>query len=245
MDSTELLLVVAVFFVAILYSSVGHGGASGYLAVMALAGVAAVSARPVALSLNIVVAGLAFLQFYRTGYFSWRAFWPFALSAIPLAFLGGAITLPSNIHKWLLGFALLTAAARLTINFASGRDESINYPPIWLALFLGAALGFLSGLTGVGGGIFLTPLLLLAHWAEAKTAAGVSALFILANSVAGLAGNYSQAVALPNAAWYWLMVAIAGGLLGSALGVRYFRGLALRRALSLVLVFAGLKLIFF
>ena len=242
MESTVLLIIVAIFVVAVLYSSVGHGGASGYLAVMAFLSVAPTVTRPTALVLNLFVASIGAIQFYRAGHFSWKLFWPFAVTSIPFAFLGGMITLPTNVYKVLLGLVLLFAAFRLAWSFS--KDVDPVPPKIWIALICGAAMGLLSGLVGVGGGIFLTPLLLLMNWSETKTAAGISALFILVNSASGLLGNYQQVSALPSDVWFWIAAAVAGGIVGSLLGSRKFDSLVLRRVLAAVLLFAALKLIF-
>ena len=242
MDGFEFLIPAAILVVAILYSSVGHGGASGYLAVMAFLSVSPAVTRPTALVLNLFVASIGAIQFYRAGHFKWNIFWPFAVTSIPFAFLGGMITLPTNIYKLLLGLVLLFAAFRLAWSFS--KDVEPAPPNIWIALVCGAAMGLLSGLVGVGGGIFLTPLLLLMNWSETKTAAGVSALFILVNSAAGLLGNYKQVSVLPSDVVLWIGSAIVGGIIGSLLGSRKFESLMLRRVLAAVLLFAAVKLIF-
>lgn len=240
--TTEIALIVtAIFIVAALYSSVGHGGASGYLAVMAFLNVAPGITRPTALVLNLFVASITFVQFYWAGHFSWRIFWPFAVASIPSAFIGGMVQLPTNVYKIVLGIVLLLAALRLA--WKLGFDKETKAPNVAACLAMGAVIGLLSGLVGVGGGIFLTPILLLMSWAETKTAAGVSALFILVNSISGLAGNYQQVSVLPSDVWLWIVAAAAGGILGSTLGAKKFDSLMLRRVLALVLVFAGVKLI--
>lgn len=245
-ESFDVLLVAAIFLVAVLYSSVGHAGASGYLAVMALFSVAGVVTKPTALVLNVFVAIVATAQFYRRRHFDWRVFLAFAASSVPFAFLGGGISLPEHIYKPLLGLVLLIAAVRLAWNFAGGNavEEMVAARPVWLALTLGAVIGLLSGLTGVGGGIFLTPVLLLTRWTETKKAAGISAMFILVNSISGLLGNYAQALLIPANIWMWVAAAVAGGFLGSTLGSTRFNTSTLRRILSVVLLIAGLKLIF-
>ena len=242
MEPTTLLIILAIFIVAMLYSSVGHGGASGYLAVMAFVGVMPEVTRPTALVLNLFVASIATYQFWRAGYFSWRTFWPFAATSIPFAFVGGMTYMPTHIYKLVLGIVLIIAALRLAWKFTA--DAEIKEPKIWIALAIGAVIGLLSGLVGVGGGIFLTPVLLLANWSETKTAAGVSAMFILVNSIAGLAGNYVQVAVLPQNVWFWISAAVVGGIIGSTLGAKRFNSLMLRRVLALVLLFAGVKLIF-
>lgn len=238
----EISIVLAVFVVAILYSSVGHGGASGYLAVMAFLAVQPAVTRPTALILNVFVASIAAFQFYRRGYFDWRVFLPFAAASIPFAFIGGTINLPLEVYRTILGLVLFFAAFRLAWNLSP--DREIIAPKIWIALIVGAFIGLLSGLIGVGGGIFLTPVLLLMNWTEARTAAGVSAAFILVNSLSGLAGNFAQASQLPANVFFWIIAAVLGGIIGSTLGSHYFNTLTLRRVLAFVLVIAGAKLIF-
>ena len=241
MDPTPILIILAIFIVAVLYSSVGHGGASGYLAVMAFLAVAPEVTRPTALVLNLFVASIASVQFWRAGHCSWRVFWPFAATSIPFAFIGGMIKLPTDVYKIVLGLVLLFAACRLAWKFSEELD--VKPPRVWMALVIGAAIGLLSGLVGVGGGIFLTPILLLMDWSETKTAAGVSALFILVNSAAGLAGNYAQVSVLPANVWFWIGAAVAGGTIGSLMGAKRLDSLMLRRVLAIVLAFAGGKLI--
>lgn len=242
MDSIQFLIVFAVFFVAVLYSSVGHGGASGYLAVMALFGVTAAISRPTALALNLFVASIAFVQFYRAGHFDWKIFLPFAASSVPMAFVGGSIQLAEPVYKIVLGSVLILAAIRLAINLKTTREP--RAPKIWICLVIGGVLGLISGLVGIGGGVFLTPILLLTNWTETKKAAGISALFILVNSASGLAGNYAQVLRLPSNVWLWIAVAIIGGIIGSTLGSQKFNSLTLRRVLSVGLLIAGAKLIF-
>ena len=242
MDSIQILIILAVFVVAALYSSVGHGGASGYLAVMALLAVAPEVTRPTALILNLFVASIAFVQFYRAGHFDWRIFLPFAAGSIPMAFLGGSVYLPTTVYKIILGICLFLAAIRLALNLKS--EKEIRAPQIWVCLLIGAILGLVSGLVGVGGGIFLTPILLLMNWTETKKAAGISALFILVNSISGLAGNYAQVLKLPASVYVWIIAAIIGGIIGATLGSRRFNSLVLRRVLAVGLTIAGAKLIF-
>lgn len=241
----EIGIIVAIFVVAVLYSSVGHGGASGYLAVMALFPffIEPSIIKPTAFILNVFVASIGTWQFHKAGYFSWKIFLPFAVTSIPLSFVGGLITLPIATYKIMLGVVLILAALRLAwkLNAAGGEVKVV---PIWVALIIGAFIGLLSGLIGVGGGIFLTPVLLLMNWSETKIAAGVSAMFILVNSIAGLAGNPGQIAQLPQQTLLWLAAAVVGGLIGSTLGSKKFNSLTLRRVLAVVLLFAGAKLLF-
>jgi uncharacterized membrane protein YfcA len=237
-----LLLIVGVFVIAVLYSSVGHAGASGYIAVMSLLSMAPAVIKPTALSLNILVATIATWQFYRAGHFSWRLFWPFAALAVPFAFVGGHLNLPTHLFKMVLGFVLLYSAMRFFIQ--SKQMLQIQEPPRAQALAAGAGIGFLSGLTGTGGGIFLTPLLLFMGWADAKRAAAVSALFVLVNSISGLAGNFSATKSLPPFIIPLLVAAALGGSLGSYFGSRRIQSAAIKKLLALVLLIAGLKLIF-
>jgi uncharacterized membrane protein YfcA len=245
--TSQVLIVLAIFFVAVLYSSVGHGGASGYLAVLALLGIAATTTRPTALILNLFVASIAFVQFYRAKHFDWKVFLPFAAASVPFAFLGGTIHLPTTVYKIILGVVLMLAAIRLAINLKSENEPTA--PNVWLALLIGAILGFVSGLVGVGGGIFLTPILLLMNWTETKKAAGISALFIFVNSASGLVGNWllgkdTQLSNLPTGVWWWIIAAIVGGIIGSTVGSFRFNSLTLRRVLAAGLLIAGVKLIF-
>ncbi len=239
---TLLLLTAGVFVIAVLYSSVGHAGASGYIAVMSLLSLAPVIIKPTALALNILVASIATWQFFKAGHFSWRLFWPFAILAVPFAFLGGYINLPTHTFKVILGFVLLYSAASLL--FTAQRDKQVSEPPRLPAIGVGAGIGLLSGLTGTGGGIFLTPLLLFMGWAEAKSAAAVSALFILVNSVAGLMGYLSNANTLPSLIAPLFVAAALGGVVGSYLGSRRFESAVIKRFLAVVLFIAGAKLIF-
>lgn len=244
MDGTQLSLVsLAVGVVAFLYSSVGHAGASGYIAVMTLAGFAGGEIKPTALILNILVATIGSYQFWRAGHFSWSLFWPFALLSVPAAFLGGALPLPPRVFKPLLGMVLLYSAARLF--FRRADPEEVAPPTKPVALGVGAAIGLLSGLTGTGGGIFLTPLMLLRRWAKTKAAAAVSALFILMNSLSGLLGHFSSGQPIPAVAGILAISALAGGTLGSRLGSQRFPTRTISLLLAAVLIIAGSKLVFF
>jgi uncharacterized membrane protein YfcA len=237
-----ILICLAILAVAFLYSSVGHAGASGYIAVMTLFDLAPVTIKPAALVLNILVASLTAWQFWRAGHFSWRLFWPFAVLSVPFAFLGGYINLPTHIFKMLVGVVLLYSAVRFLIQ--AGPDQEPHEPSKPIALSVGAGLGLLSGLTGTGGGIFLTPILIFRRWARTKTASAVSALFILVNSISGLAGNLSSTRQLPLFALPLVVAAVSGGAVGSYLGSRQFSPNFIKKLLAVVLTIAGYKLIF-
>ncbi len=235
------LLLAAVLVVAFLYSSVGHAGASGYIAVMSLAGLAPEEIRPTALVLNLFVATITFWQFRRAGHFRWALFWPFAVLSIPMAALGGYVHLPTAGFKIAVGVVLLFSATRLFVRPAESAGE--RTPGRAVSLGVGGALGLVAGLTGTGGGIFLTPILVFLRWAPVKTAGAVSALFILVNSAAGLAGNQAAAGALPDYAWMLVIAVVAGGAAGSYLGSRRFDPIVVKRLLGVVLAIAGLKLV--
>jgi uncharacterized membrane protein YfcA len=221
---------------------VGHAGASGYIAVMSLLSLGPAVIKPTALALNILVASIAAFQFGSAGHFSWRLFWPFALLAVPFAFVGGYLTLPDVGFKMLVGIVLLYSAVRLVV--LGSNERPARDPPLGASLAVGAGIGLLSGLTGTGGGIFLTPLLLLMGWARPKGAAAVSALFILLNSASGLLGNFSSTKSLPTFIVPLLVAAGAGGAIGSYLGSRSFDTTTIKRLLAAVLLIAGTKLLF-
>lgn len=236
------------FAVALLYSTVGHAGASGYLAAMALFGSPPAVMRPTALTLNIIVATIGTIRFHRAGFFSWRTFWPFALASVPASFLGGWLALPASFYKAMVGVVLLYSAGRLFFSARRADIQESTLVPIWLALLLGSGIGLLSGLTGVGGGIFLSPLLLMMGWAKTKETSAVSVTFILVNSISGLLGhglvNHVAAInTLPQTAFVWAPAVLVGGLIGTELGTRRLPISGIRRWLALVLVLAGLKLL--
>lgn len=242
LDTESLLLAALILAAALLYSSVGHGGASGYLAAMALFGVAPAVMKPTALALNVLVSLIATLRFYRAGAFSWQLFLPLIIASVPMAYLGGVLTLPPDLYRPVVGVVLIYAAWRFF--FTAGKsDYELAKPSLPLLFVTGLALGFLSGLTGVGGGIFLSPLLLFLRWAPLKTISGISAAFILANSLAGLLGVMSKAPALPPALPLWGVAAIVGGLIGAEFGSRRLGNKTIQKLLAAVLVIAGLKMV--
>lgn len=247
MDPTILLLLASGMLVAsFVYASVGHGGASAYIAAMALAGLAPAEMRPIALTLNILVSALATYKFWRAGHFRWRLLWPFAAVSIPFAYLGGAITLPGNLYKVVVGLVLVYAGWQLWRSFRAGDEiRPVREPAIPLAMAIGAAMGLLSGLTGVGGGIFLSPLLLMLGWAGTKQTSAVAAPFILVNSVAGLAAGFvAGTAALPQSTWALGAAVLVGGWLGAEYGSRRFANPVVRRVLAVVLAVAGAKMVF-
>lgn len=239
---SDLLLALCMAVGAALYSSVGHAGASAYLALMALFGVPPTTMRPTALVLNIIVASFGSVRFIRAGLFRWRTLWPFLLGALPFAFLGGALKLPGDVYKQLVGVVLLLSAARLLWPQEIRALRGTHDPPIWLAILLGAGIGLLSGLTGTGGGIFLSPLLLFMAWSAPKPTSGVASLFILFNSTAGLLGNFASVQQLPANLPLFAGAVLAGALVGTTLGIRLQAPIILK-ALGVVLVVAGVKLL--
>src|SRR5438105_3279748 len=243
MDYTQLVfLCLAIAVIAFLYSSVGHAGASGYIATMTLFGLATTVIRPIALVLNILVATIGSFQFWRAGYFSWKLFWPFALLSVPAAYLGGFLQPSASVLRILIGLVLLFSAVRLI--FRRGDPDQTVAPSKPTAVGVGAGLGFLSGLTGTGGGIFLTPLLLFCQWAHIRQAAAVSAAFILVNSIGGLAGYFAAVHSIPTLGIMLGAAAIIGGIFGSHLGSRHFPVRTISILLAIVLSIAGMKLIF-
>jgi uncharacterized membrane protein YfcA len=243
MDYTSVILLSPVIgVIAFLYSSVGHAGASGYIAVMALWGLAPTEIRPTALILNILVASIGAYQFWSAGHFSWKLFWPFAVLSVPAAYLGGYLHVPVSILKILIGLVLLLSAVRLF--FRKEDPPGIVQVSRPTAVSVGAVIGFLSGLTGTGGGIFLTPTVLFFRWARIRQAAAISALFILVNSVSGLAGYFTSNHYIPALGMIIAPSAVIGGVLGSYLGSRRLPVRAISILLATVLVIAGAKLIF-
>jgi uncharacterized membrane protein YfcA len=233
----ELILLLAIM--AFLYASVGHGGASGYLAVMALFAIAPPLMKQTALLLNLGVSLMSFLAFYRQGYFKWNLFWPFALGSIPTAFMGARIPLTDSTYKQILGACLFLAVIRMVVSLKEGVRRSL---PAVLGILTGGVIGLLSGMIGIGGGIILSPLLLLFRWASLKEAAAVSALFIFVNSVSGLAGLKSWIPLDQSQMLYWLGASLVGGFLGARWGAAIASNTKVKWILALVLVIASLKL---
>ncbi len=240
----ELLFVIGLMLIAFFYSSVGHGGASGYLALMALFGFAPESIRYYALILNLVVSAIAFFSYYKAGFFRWRKVVPFLISSIPAAYIGATFSINPTAYKIILGIMLLIAVTRMLLIRNTENDTTYD-PPILLALGIGLVLGLVSGIIGIGGGILLSPILILAKYARIKEASASSALFIFLNSASGLAGLLNNRFSFQPTIIYWIMGVMIAGLLGSAIGSRSISELNLKRVLSLVLVAASIKLFFF
>lgn len=239
--SVEIFYVI-LFFVAFLYAAVGHGGASGYLALMALYGVVPEEMKPTALVLNLFVSLTSFIQYYRGGYFSKKLFIPIAAASIPLAFIGGMITVEENIYKRILGILLLFPVIRFFF-FKNVDDNELKPHNITIAVVTGGVVGLLSGMIGIGGGIILSPILLLLHWTNQKQTAAISAAFIFVNSVAGLGGMVTQGISFTGDMMMYIIVAFTGGLLGAYLGSKKFNQNVLKYVLATVLLMASYKLL--
>ena len=239
----ELLFYIALPLTAFLYASVGHGGASGYLALMALFSFAPEEMRPTALVLNLFVAGTSFIQFARQGHFRWKLFLTFAILSIPASFLGGLSYIDPKWYKIILGGFLLIATARMLGAFGTEKQAERNMS-LPIGLMIGAGIGFFSGLIGIGGGIILSPVILLLGWGNTKQAAATSALFIWVNSAAGLTGQWSSGVTFTDELWLFVGLAIIGGFAGAYLGSKVLNDQKLRFILGFVLVLASIKLIF-
>lgn len=227
--------------VAFLYASVGHGGASGYLALMAIFSFAPETMKPTALLLNLFVAAIAFYHYYKQGHFNKKLFLSFAIASIPMACLGGMIDVDASIYKKILGALLIFAILKM-LNVIGKESQYIKDVKIWQGLLVGGIIGFFSGLIGIGGGIILSPVILLLHWGKMKEAAAVSALFIWVNSAAGLFGQLSSGVTLSSQSFFLVAFALIGGFFGSYLGSHKFNNKHLRQVLAFVLIIASIKL---
>ncbi len=240
-------LMFFIFFVAMLYSSVGHGGASGYLAVLSLlGGVSQKEMATTALILNLLVAGIAFVFYVRAGHYSWRLSWPFIMGSVPAAFIGGMMKVDSHTYSLLLALVLALAAVKLLLNIPVMKTELnnlITVPKLSYAIPMGIGIGFLSGIVGVGGGIFLSPLIVFFKWADLKTTSATSAFFILVNSISGLFGRYFQQGLIVGNLMPLLIAALCGGVIGSYIGSKKFSNLMLSRMLAVVLFIAAFKLV--
>ena len=238
-----ILFYVLLFLVAFLYSSVGHGGASGYLALMALFSISPDVMKPTALLLNLFVSLTSFIQFYRGKHFNWKIFLPFAITSVPMAFVGGMISVDDYVYKKILGLLLIIPIVRFLF-FGNIKVEEIKKPNFLLSLIIGAAIGFLSGLIGIGGGIILSPVLLLLKWADMKKTAAISAIFIFVNSLSGLAGQLQKGINFSTDMYAYVAVAFVGGLCGAYFGSLKLNQNFLKYLLAIVLIIASYKLLF-
>jgi uncharacterized membrane protein YfcA len=239
-DIYFLLLVAAVAF---LYASVGHGGASGYLALMVIFGISPIVMKSSALLLNIFVSAIAFFQYYREGHFRWKILLPFIILSIPMSFIGAKIHIEIHIFKIILSICLFIATLRLVGVFGNKSEKDIKEIKIIPAIIIGGVIGFISGMIGIGGGILLSPLLLLLHWSTMKQTAAVSAAFIFLNSVSGMAGVATGSQPFSPQILLWVLAAVSGGAVGAFYGSSKFNHVILRYVLSIVLLFACTKLI--
>jgi uncharacterized membrane protein YfcA len=243
MQAEPLIFFGFLFIVAFLYSSVGHGGASGYLALMAIFAISPLIMKPTALLLNLFVSSVSFIQFYRGSHFRWRIFWPFALASIPLSFIGGMMAIDSNIYKKILGMLLLIPVFRFVF-FKNTDPKDFKPANFALSLMIGGMIGLVSGMIGIGGGIILSPMLLLLNWTGQKQTAAISAAFIFVNSVAGLAGQLVKGITFNSDMIAYVVVAFSGGLCGAYLGALKFPQTILKNVLACVLALAAYKLLF-
>jgi uncharacterized membrane protein YfcA len=243
MQSELLLFFGLLFIVAFLYSSVGHGGASGYLALMAIFAISPLVMKPTALLLNLFVSSVSFTQFYRGGHFKWKTFWPFALASIPLSFVGGMMAIDSVLYKKVLGILLLFPVIRFFF-FKNTDPKDFKEANFSISLLIGGVIGLLSGMIGIGGGIILSPIILLLKWTDQKQTAAISAAFIFVNSVAGLGGQLVKGIAFNNDMIAYVAVAFVGGLCGAYFGALKFPQTILKNVLACVLALAAYKLLF-
>lgn len=237
------LFYILLFVVAFLYASVGHGGASGYLALMAIFSIAPAVMKPTALMLNLFVSAVSFFQFYRGKHFLWKVFLPFAAASVPLAFMGGMLTVDNAIYKKILGILLIVPIVRFFF-FKNIDPKDLRPPKVWLSLLVGGSIGFLSGMIGIGGGIILSPVILLLKWTDQKQTAAISAAFIFVNSVAGLAGQFTKGIVFSEDMVIYVIIAFLGGFCGAYFGALRFPQTVLKNMLASVLAVAAYKLLF-
>lgn len=243
MGENFMLFYILLFLVAFLYASVGHGGASGYLALMAIFSITPDVMKPTALLLNLFVSLTSFIQYYRGNHFKWKIFFPLAIASVPMSFLGGLLVLDGTIYKKILGVLLLIPVVRFLV-FKNPQVDEPKKPDIILSLIIGGSIGLLSGMIGIGGGIILSPILLLLKWTDQKQTAAISALFIFVNSLAGLIGQMTKGIHF-NADMYWyVIIAFIGGLCGAYFGALRFKQTILKNILATVLLLAAYKLLF-
>jgi uncharacterized membrane protein YfcA len=239
-ELTNLVIALCLFFGAVLYTSVGHAGSSAYIAIMTLFNLESTVIKPTALTLNIAVSAYASWKYIRNKLFDKKLFLVLSAGAIPSAYIGGRINLPSEIYKPVIGVLLILSGLRF-IFLASSKDRELKPVNYALAILMGTSIGFLAGITGTGGGIFLSPLIIWLGWNHVKQASGTVAAFIFVNSVAGLLGNYKSTSSLPDTLPLFLGAVIIGALIGTRLGITRFSSAGVKRALGVVLIIAGLK----
>lgn len=240
---SDYLTAFFIFLGAVLYSSVGHGGASSYIAIMALMGSPISSIKPIGLILNIIVSSVCSYRFIRYKLFNIKVFLPVALGSIPAAFIGGYIDLPTTIYRPLVGLILILGGLQFIFNIFRYSGAIKNKVNPLVGFFAGSLIGFISGLTGTGGGIFLSPLIVFLRWTSVKGASGTAALFILFNSIAGLLGNISLVKFLPQEIYLYSAAVIFGVFIGTQLGIKYLMEEGVKKSLGVVLVIAGIKFI--
>lgn len=238
----SVLFLFLFFIVAFLYSSVGHGGASGYLSLMAFLNFTPEVSKISALVINMIVSGIAFYQYYRSNHFRKKLFIPFAIASIPLAYLGSQFIINVHIYKVILGIVVLLAGVGLLVSVKKKNEEK-KHAKLYIALLIGGTIGFVSGIIGIGGGIFLSPLILLLGWGDAKETAAVSALFILVNSISAFTGMVSKVGMHILFIVPFLCMALVGGFIGSYFGSQKLNNLVIKRLLGVVLLIAGFKLV--
>lgn len=247
--SVDLIIIgfLSFFVIATLYSSVGHAGASGYLAVMALLSFPSHEIKPISLILNIIVATIGSYRYLKAGYFDKKIFWLFAAFSIPMAFVGGYFKADDKLFKLLAGIFLVLSAIMIALKTTQKTKQEYEVMPVrtWKAGLIGSTIGYVSGLIGIGGGIFLSPILMLFRWASPKNVSGISALFILVNSVLALLGHISSLKKIPDNTYYWVIAVIIGGLIGSYFGTKKINAKGIYIVLSIVLMTAGIKMLLF
>jgi len=235
---------ILIFFGAVLYSSVGHGGASSYIAIMSLMGTPVGEIKPIGLVLNIIVSSVGSCRFIKNKLFSYKVFLPLVIGSVPAAFLGGYIELSSEVYRPLVGVVLLFAGFQFLFNiFKNLKTKSTEHCNPYVAILVGITIGLLSGLTGTGGGIFLSPIIVFLGWTTVKSASGTAAAFILFNSIAGLLGNFVSVNLISNTIFLYSFAVFAGVLLGTTLGIKVLSEYGVKKALGLVIVLAGFKFI--
>jgi len=239
--ATTIILTIFMFVIALLYSSIGMGGGTGYVAAMAFIGIAPAIMKPTALILNIIVASIASITYIQAGRFSWSILWPFLITSIPCAFLGGFITLQTTVFKLIVGVVLLFASYQLAFVSQGNQQQTLRPPRLSIVLPIGALLGLVAGLTGTGGGFLLSPLLILLGWAEARVVCGISAVFIMANSTFGLAGCLSKVACVPKEIIFLAIAVTLGGCLGSRYGSKKVSNKIIHKVLAIVFGDCGVK----